>query len=118
MIVLWLNTSMPMINLINKFFQSTSKAGRKLIVTTLMFMLSFCTFSQEASKIFISDEPFDPKSTGNFYIAVDNLNFFKNNEYKSEYATGYTLTGAWIRPKLIYYPDKKFRFEIGGQVLK
>lgn len=70
-----------------------------------------------AQTLFTSDEPFQPKKTGNLFIAADNLNFFKNNEYKSGYAEGYTLTGTWIRPKLLYYPDKKFRLEIGGQVL-
>jgi len=53
-----------------------------------------------------------------FYFAVDNVNFFKNNEYKGELATGYTLTGAWLRPKLVYYPDKKLKMEFGGHVLK
>jgi hypothetical protein len=95
-----------------------SGTTQKLIGSFLLVLLSCGAFSQEESKIFISDEPFDPKSTGNIFVAVDNFNFFRNNEYKSEYASGYTLTGAWIRPKLIYYPDEKFRFEIGGQVLK
>lgn len=103
--------------LINNFI-TKSKSVLNLIGLLLLILLPGAAFSQDGSKIFVSDESFDPKSTGNFFLAVDNLNFFKNNEYKSEYATGYTLTGAWIRPKLIFYPDSKFRFEIGGQVLK
>lgn len=67
--------------------------------------------------MFVSDEPFAPAATGHFLVAVDNLNFFKNNEYKSKYVDGYTLTGAWLRPKLLYYPDKRLRLELGGQVL-
>lgn len=91
---------------------------KKLTGTILLLMLFFGAFSQESgSGIFVSDEPFAPQRTGNFFLAVDNLNFFKNNEYKSDYVDGYTLTGTWIRPKLIFYPDRKFRFEIGGQVL-
>jgi len=90
----------------------------RLTGTLLLLLLFFGAFSQEGSGIFVSDEPFAPQKTGNLLIAVDNLNFFKNNEYKSKYVDGYTLTGAWIRPKLLFYPDKKFRFEIGGQVLK
>ena len=105
-------------NLIKKILTLISGSGQKLMVVFLLVVLSNGAFSQEITKIFLGDEPFNPYTTGNLYIAVDNLSFFKNNEYKSEYATGYTLTGAWIRPKLIYYPDKKFRFEIGGQVLK
>ncbi len=94
-----------------------SNQGQKLIVTLLLVLLSFGAFSQEGSGIFVSDEPFYPKTTGNLYIAVDNLNFFKDTEYKSDYVDGYTLTGVWIRPKLLYYPDKNLRLEMGGQVL-
>ena len=100
------------------FIDSCSASWQKVIGTFSLVLLFFGAFSQEGSKIFVSDESFEPVSTGNIYIAVDNLNFFKNNEYKSNYVTGYTLTGAWIRPKLIYYPDANFRFEVGGQVLK
>ena len=89
----------------------------KLAGTILLLLLFTGAFSQEGPGIFISDEPFSPQKSGNLSVAVDNLNFFKNNEYKSNYVEGYTLTGTWIRPKLLFYPDKKFRFELGGQVL-
>ena len=90
---------------------------KKLICIMIVVLFSSNLFSQEESGFFTSAEPFNPKSNGNLFIAFDNLNFFKNNEYKSNYVNGYTLTGAWIRPKLIFYPDKKLRFELGGQVL-
>jgi hypothetical protein len=90
----------------------------KILACTLLQLLLFANvFAQEGSGIFVSNEPFAPQKTGNFFLAIDNLNFFKNNEYKSKYADGYTLAGMWIRPKLLYYPDKKLRLEIGGQVL-
>ena len=52
-------------------------------------------------------EPFKPDSTGTFYIAVDNANFFKNNENKLMRSADYTITGAFFRPKAVYYPDPK-----------
>ena len=91
--------------------------GQKLIGACLLVMLSFAAFSQDGSGVFISDEPMNTKSTGNLSLAINNLNFFKNNEYKSKYIDGYTITGTWIRPKLLFYPDKKFRIELGAQVL-
>ncbi len=94
------------------------RLNQKLVFTILLLLVSIVAFSQEGSTIYVSDEPFNPKSTGNLSLAFDNLNFFKNNEYKSNYVTGYTLTGTWIRPKLLFYPDKKLRFEVGGQILK
>jgi len=89
----------------------------RLTIALLLF-ISFPSFGQNDYPIFRYYESFKPDSTGNFYLALDNVNFFKNNEYKSDLATGYTLTGAWIRPKMVYYPDAKLRMEFGGNVLK
>ncbi len=91
---------------------------RKRVLIFFLFISSLTATGQNDYHIFQYYEPFTPDSTGSFYIAVDNVNFFKNNEYKGDIATGYTLTGAWLRPKLVYYPDKKLRMEFGGNVLK
>jgi len=91
---------------------------RKQVLICLLFMGSLTVSAQNEYHFFKYYEPFQPDSTGPFYFALDNVNFFKNNEYKKEIATGYTLTGTWIRPKVVYYPDKKLRMEFGGQVLK
>jgi len=90
----------------------------KGLIFALLLLSGFRSFGQNDYPIFRYHEPFQPDSTGKFYFALDNVNFFKNNEYKGEIATGYTLTGAWLRPKVVYYPDAKLRMEFGGQVLK
>jgi hypothetical protein len=104
-------------NFFNRIASSKSILGHKLLFTIILTFISFGGFAQEASQIFISDEPFNPKTTGKLSLAIDNLNFFKNNEYKSKYVDGYTLTGTWVRPKLLFYPDKQLRFELGGEIL-
>src|ERR1035437_4658103 len=91
---------------------------RKQFMIGLLLLIGIQAIGQNDYRFFKYYEPFKPDSTGNFYLAVDNVNFFKNNEYKGDLATGYTLTGAWLRPKLVFYPDKKLRMEIGGNVLK
>jgi len=91
---------------------------RNRIIIGMLLLISFQSFGQNDYPIFKYYEPFEPDSTGNFYLALDNVNFFKNNEYKGSVATGYTLTGAWLRPKVVYYPDAKLRMEFGGNVLK
>lgn len=91
---------------------------RNRMIIGLLLLISFQTFGQNDYLIFKYYEPFRPDSTGNFYFALDNVNFFKNNEYKGDIATGYTLTGAWLRPKVVFYPDAKLRMEFGGNVLK
>lgn len=91
---------------------------RKRVLILFLFTGSLTATGQNDYRIFRYYEPFNPDSTGSFFIAVDNVNFFKNNEYKGDITTGYTLTGAWLRPKLVYYPDKKLRMEFGGNVLR
>jgi len=91
---------------------------RKPVLICLLFLGSISASGQNEYHLFKYYEPYEPDSTGKFYLAVDNVNFFKNNEYKKEIATGYTLTGAWLRPKMVYYPDKKLRMEFGAHVLK
>jgi len=89
-----------------------------LLLIALLFFVSLSLSGQNDYTLFKFYEPFKPDSTGKFYLAVDNVNFFKNNEYNSKVTTGYTLPGAWFRPKLVYYPDEKLRIEFGGHVLK
>lgn len=88
------------------------------MLIVLLILGSFPAFGQNDYRIFQVYESFAPDSTGSFLFAFDNVNFFRNNEYKGETATGYTLTGAWLRPKLVYYPAGKLRMELGGHVLK
>lgn len=91
---------------------------RSRILMGVLLLLGLQSVGQNDYHLFKFYEPFQPDSTGKFYLALDNVNFFKNNEYKGELATGYTLTGTWIRPKIVYYPDAKLRMEFGGNVLK
>ena len=82
---------------LNLFFQSRGALLRLvksvLIALVLSASLSAPIFSQEVSKAFVADDPVDSVPKGKLLISVDNLNFFKDNEYKSEYVEGYTLPG-------------------------
>ena len=106
-----------MINITNTIKRSTSGFGQKIIGAFLLVLFTFEAFSQEGPRIISNYEHGDSPATGKLMVEINNLNFFKDNEFKSKYTDGYTLTGMWIRPKLLYYPDKKFRLELGGQVL-
>jgi hypothetical protein len=44
---------------------------------------------------------------------VDNLNFFRNNEWATVMTPGYTLPGFWLQPKITYYPTKNIKMEAG-----
>ena len=84
----------------------------------LLVFVALHTTAQNEYHLFKFYEPFMPDSTGKFYIAVDNVNFFKNNENKLERSADYSITGALLRPKAVYFPDPKLRLELGGHVLK
>lgn len=88
------------------------------VIFLLLVYAGLHATGQNSYNLFKYYESFNPDNTGKFYTAVENVNFFRNNEYKKEIADGYTLTGAWLRPKMVYYPDKKLRLELGGHVLK
>jgi len=90
----------------------------KFALILLLLIGDLTVRAQNEYTLFKTFESFAPDSTGKFHLALDNLNFFKNNEFKSDLVKGYTLTGTLIRPKAVYYPDKKLRMEIGGQLLK
>lgn len=85
------------------------------------FIISLCIktgHSQNAYTFFESYQPFEFNAAGKVEFQFDNANFFKNNEYDSKILNGYTLTGTWIRPKFVYYPDAKLSVELGANVLK
>lgn len=90
----------------------------KTILITYFLTIGSIGFSQNAYTFFESYQPFEFNSGGKLNFQFDNATFFKNNEYTNSIIDGYTLTGAWIRPKLVYYPDNKLRVELGGNVLK
>jgi hypothetical protein len=56
-----------------------------------------------------------PKS---LYLKFENTGFFKNNEFESFLVDGYTLTGNWIRPRLVYQPMENLRLELGWHYLR
>jgi hypothetical protein len=97
---------------------SSIRSTKRQLLVILMFFVSLTLLGQNDYALFRYSEPFKPDSKGSFTVAIDNVNFFKNNEYNSKVTTGATLPGAWLRPKLVYYPDKKLRVEFGGHVLK
>jgi hypothetical protein len=63
---------------------------------------------------------------GQLSLNLRSLAFFKNNEYtvpafvqdKSAWIEGYTLTGFFLQPELIYKPTEKVSLRAGGHFLK
>ena len=63
----------------------------RLKVTAVLLSLAVTSFAQRDSILFEEGHIIDTTEVGELKINVDNLNFFKNNEYESEISKGYTL---------------------------
>ncbi|MDR1335641.1 MAG: hypothetical protein LBK22_02285 [Tannerella sp.] len=69
--------------------------------------------AQLSEQVYRSASRIDPLRKGNLYVTVDNLNFFRNNEWATVMTPGYTLPGFWLQPKITYYPTKNIKIEAG-----
>lgn len=63
------------------------------------------------------DYRLDSARTRSLYLDIDNLLFFKNNEFDGTVMKGYTLPGAWVNPKVAYQPLPSLKVEAGVYML-
>jgi hypothetical protein len=86
----------------------------------LAFLLLFFLFSLQLL------EGQNKDAAGQLSLNLRSLAFFKNNEYtvpafvqdKSAWIEGYTLTGFFFQPELVYKPSEKVSLRAGGHFLK
>lgn len=64
-----------------------------------------------------SDYRVDTTRVKSLYLEMDNLFFFKDNEYNGTLMKGYTLPGAWMNPKFTYRPLPSVKVEAGVYML-
>ncbi len=64
-----------------------------------------------------SSHRIDSASVGALRVEVDNLDFFRDNEYNSVLCKGYSLPGLWVQPKLVYTPLDRIEIELGCHAL-
>ena len=60
--------------------------------------------AQISDRVFKSDHRIDPEKKGQLSVELDNISFFKDNEYTGSIMKGYSLPGFWIQPKAVFYP--------------
>lgn len=100
-----------------KFVMKKSQNIKWLLLFFILIIRS-PLYSQNEYTFFETFQTFKENAKGELSFNFDNTTFFRNDEYSGNIVTGMTLPGAWIRPKLEYYPDDKLRVELGGNVLK
>lgn len=69
--------------------------------------------AQITEYLYASDYRIDTLRQGQLSFEVDNLSFFKNNEFNSTVQKGYTLPGFWLHLKTSYYPCTNLKLEAG-----
>lgn len=85
---------------------------RRILFAILMTM-GVAAHAQMDSLLFQREHRLDSIDSGTLAIEVDNVTFFKDNEYDGRQVTGYTLPGLWIQPKVTYQANKNIKFEAG-----
>ncbi len=92
-----------------------------LTLSFIFFLSSVVTVSSRAQineRVFKTDYRIDPDKKKELLIEFDNLDFFKNNEYESDFLKGYTLPGFWAQLKLAYQPLENIKVEAGVHLLR
>jgi hypothetical protein len=69
--------------------------------------------AQIAEEVYRSAYRIDSQHVNRLFVAIDNISFFKNNEYATVIVPGYTLPGFWLETKATYYPAKNMKLEGG-----
>ncbi len=84
------------------------------IVKILIFnLLSFQVFAQIDNFNFYESQFFDTQDSNSVFLRIENTNFLKNNEYFAPQNQGFTLTGFFLKPSLLYFPSKNVKIEAG-----
>ena len=72
---------------------------------------------QISERVYRTEYHIDTAKARQLSVELDNLSFFKDNEFQGPYVKGYSLPGLWVQPKLVYYPLKNIKVELGGHFL-
>jgi len=70
-------------------------------------------FAQLVDSLYMKDISIDPLKKGELSVEIDNVSFFKDNEFVTTVQKGYTLPGFWLQLKSVYYPLANMKIEVG-----
>ena len=82
------------------------------------FLLKNVSFAQLNNKVFEDSLSIHSNDAQKLYLQLQNLNFVKNNEYFNDIIPGQTFFGYQLKPRLVYFPAKNVRVDVGMYVLR
>ena len=86
---------------------------RKLCFIALLACVLPLHAQDLAARLVATDYRLSYDQTRTLGVDVHALAFFKDNEYGGDQATGYTLPGFWVQPRLTWQPLDAVRLEAG-----
>ncbi|WP_455586441.1 hypothetical protein [Bacteroides sp.] len=94
------------------------KKTRQILLCLVLVLVGFSTaHAQLVERVCKSDYEINPDDVGALSVELDNISFFKDNEYAGTVMKGYSLPGLWLQPKGVYYPLKNIKLELGVHAL-
>jgi hypothetical protein len=69
--------------------------------------------AQLNERLYTTDSHIDTLRRGQLAIEIDEISFFKDNEFNSTVQKGYTLPGFWLQLKGTHYSLSNLKFEAG-----
>lgn len=99
---------------VHTFSRLTPTTMRKIIIVLLVLSCFQIAHAQDlATRLAATDYRLSYDDTRTLAVDVQALAFFKDNEFSGDQATGYTLPGFWLQPRLTYQPLDAVRLEAG-----
>ncbi len=90
----------------------------KTLIFLVFLLINNHVFAQYYPTSFYRNLQIDTAKINSLEFRIENSNFLKNDEYFNDIVQGYTLIGYFINPKLVYFPAKNARIEVGAHFLK
>lgn len=84
----------------------------------LLFFVFAGFISSVSGQDFFKTNVFDTTRQKGLFFDFESTGFFKNNEFESDVVKGYTLTGTWLRPKLVLRPSGTVQLALGWHYLQ
>ena len=84
---------------------------------TVVALLGSAAHAQMVERLCRTDYEIDPERQGELLVELDNISFFKDNEFAGSVINGYSLPGLWLQPKGVFYPLKNIKLELGVHAL-
>ncbi len=91
---------------------------KQVVFAVLLLMVTYPVIAQDIAGLNTSYKNLDAGSVKDLEFRFESLSFFLDDEFEGDIVDGYTWTGAWVRPKLVYSFAENLKIEAGGHFLR